>query len=178
MATKTEKLDLVCVGAILGAYGVEGEVRIKSFCVEPSDIVKFSPLWEVDGQRQYVLSGLTPRKVGFTTRLGGIKTKEAADALKGVKLFAHRSEFAQLDDDEFYHADLIGMTVYDLDEKKLGYIKSIQNYGAGDLIEVATASKTKTHLVPFSRAVVPKVDVRLGHIVVDQRVSEGFEQKQ
>ncbi len=178
VAAKAEKLDLVCVGTILGAYGVRGEVRIKSFCVEPSDIAKFSPLSGVDGQRQYVLSRLTPKKVGFTTRICGIKTKEAADALKGVKLFAHRSDFAQLGDDEFYYADLIGMKVYDLDEKKLGYIKSIQNYGAGDFIEVATAKKTKTLIVPFSRAVVPKVDLRLRHIVIDQRVSDGFEQKQ
>jgi 16S rRNA processing protein RimM len=159
--------DLICVGAIGGAYGVRGEVRIKSFCAEPSDIADYSPLSSEDGSRSFSLTLTRPVKNGFAARIGGVSTKEEADALRGVQLFARRDQLPSLPDDEYYHADLIGLDVVDTGGTVLGQVKSVQNHGAGDLLEVHGPGLTATVLLPFTLAVIPTVDLDAGRIVAD-----------
>src|SRR6056297_2076293 len=105
--------DKVCVGAITGAFGVRGEVRVKSFCSDPAAIGDYGPLSDTDGRRQFTLTITRPVKGGFAVRLSGVKTKEEADALKGTRLYAARDALPALPKDEFYHADLIGLAVID-----------------------------------------------------------------
>jgi 16S rRNA processing protein RimM len=158
--------DKIVVGAIAGAYGVRGEVRVKSFCARPEDIETYSPLTDAQG-RPYHLSILRPIKNGYAARIAEVATKEQADALKGVELYADRSQLPSLPDDEFYHADLIGLTVTDTGGAPLGTIKSVQNHGADDLLEVQKPGSSATFLLPFTRAIVPTVDLEAGRVVAD-----------
>ena len=115
--------ELICVGAIAGAFGVRGEVRIKSFCAIPEDIGNYSPLLTEDGSRSYTLELTRAINNGFAANLGGVATKEQADALKGLRLYAPRDRLPSLPDDEFYHADLIGLTAYDTQNIKNTYLQ-------------------------------------------------------
>lgn len=159
--------DLICVGAISGAYGVHGEVRVKSFCAAPEDIEAYSPLTSEDGQRSFSLALIRPTKNGFVARIAEVATKEEADALKGTQLFARRDQLPHLPDDEFYYTDLVGLDVFDTGGAALGRVKSVQNHGAADLLEVHAAGATSTILLPFTKAAVPTVDLAKRRIVAD-----------
>ncbi|MEM6761045.1 MAG: ribosome maturation factor RimM [Pseudomonadota bacterium] len=159
--------DLICVGAISGAYGVRGEVRVKSFCAVPEDIETYNPLTTEDGTRAFTLAILRPIKNGFVTRITEVSTKEGADALKGTQLFARRDQLPSLPDDEFYYTDLVGLEVIDTGGGSLGRIKSVQNHGATDLLEIHQPGATATVLLPFTKAAVPTVDLGAGRIVAD-----------
>lgn len=159
--------DLICVGSIAGSYGVRGEVRLKSYCAVPEDIETYSPLTDENGAERYPLVLTRAIKNGFAARLGGVETKEQADAIKGLRLFAHRDQLPSLPDDEFYHTDLIGLEVYDTGGALLGRVKSVQNHGAADLLEVHGSGLKATVLLPFTLATVPTVDLERGRIVAD-----------
>lgn len=157
----------ICVGVISGSYGVHGELRIKSFCAVPEDIEKYSPLTDEAGEREYMLAILRPITNGFSARLPEIFNKEDADTLRGTKLFARREQMPSLPDDEFYHADLIGLEVYDTGGVLLGRVKTVQNHGADDLLELQLAGTSTTTFLPFTKASIPTVDLATGRIVAD-----------
>ncbi|WP_299286553.1 ribosome maturation factor RimM [uncultured Tateyamaria sp.] len=157
----------ICVGAISGAYGVQGEVRIKSFCAQPDDIESYSPLTTEDGARSFALALIRPMKNGFVARIADVATKEQADALKGVQLFAARDQLPNLPDDEYYYTDLVGIEVFDTGGTSLGHVKSVQNHGAADLLEIHRADATATVLLPFTQAAVPTVDLASRRIIAD-----------
>jgi len=159
--------DLICVGAIAGAFGVQGEVRIKSFTADPEAIADYAPLTSEDGSRSFDVQLTRAIAQGFAARLSGVRSKEEADALKGLRLFAPRDRLPALPDDEFYHADLIGLAVFDTGGKQLGTVKAVLNHGASDLLEVQVPGASATVLVPFTLAVVPTVDLASGRIVAD-----------
>ncbi len=154
----------ICVGAIAGAFGVHGEVRLKSFCARPEDIKKYVPLYDEAGQR-FTIKKTREIKSGLAARIEEIANREAAENLRGTRLYAKRAQFPELEEDEYYQSDLIGLEVFDGEGAKLGKVKSIQNFGAGDLIEIHY--KGKTALIPFTREIVPTVDVAAGKIIVD-----------
>jgi len=159
--------DRIIVGTISGAFGVHGEVRLKSFCADPAAIADYVPL-VTDGGRsfhQIVLTGQT--KGGFTARMDGVVTKEDADALRNVELFADRSVMPSLPDDEYYYADLIGLAVVDTGGVALGTVKNVMDHGAGDLLELTVSGQSETVLLPFTKAAVPTVDLGAGRIIAD-----------
>lgn len=158
--------ERLVVGAIAGAYGVRGEVRIKSFCAVPEEIETYSPLTDADGNR-YDLALIGQIKNGFSARIVQVATKEQADALKGTELFADRDQLPTLPDDEFYHADLIGLEVVDTGGAPLGRVKTVQNHGADDLLEITQPGSSNTFLLPFTRAIVPTVDLDAGRLIAD-----------
>jgi 16S rRNA processing protein RimM len=162
----------IVVGAIAGAFGVQGEVRLKSFCAEPADIASYGPLTTADG-RTFTVRLTRPVAGGLAARLSGIGTKDQADALRGVELFAERTRLPRLPDDEFYHADLIGLAVHDTGGALIGHVRAVMNHGAGDLIEVVGPGLKSALLLPFTRAIVPTVDVSAGRLVAD--IPEGLE---
>jgi len=157
----------VCVGAIAGAFGVKGEVRLKSFCADPAAIADYAPLTTEDGGRSFTLRLTRPIEGGFAARLSGVATREQADALKGARLYADRDRLPALPDDEFYHADLIGLAVLDTGGAALGTVRAVHDHGAGDLIEVAGAGLKTPVLIPFTRAIVPTVDLTARRMIVD-----------
>jgi 16S rRNA processing protein RimM len=158
---------MVCVGAVAGAYGVRGEVRLKSFCAEPEAIGSYGPLWTEDGTRSFILTLGAPVAQGFAARLDGIRTREQADALRGTRLFVDRDRLPNLPDDEFYHADLMGLQVFDTGGAPLGRVKAVLNHGASDLLELVTPGQKGAILLPFTRAIVPTVDLAAGRIIAD-----------
>ncbi|MEP5152971.1 ribosome maturation factor RimM [Planktotalea sp.] len=158
--------DLICVGSIGGSFGVRGDVRLKSFCAEPSHIANYSPLVTEKG-RSFTVTLLGPLKNGYSARLSGVSNKEDADALSGEKLFAKRDQLPDLPDDEFYHTDLEGLEVVDTGGTVLGRVKTVQNHGAGDLLEVIGPQIKTAVLLPFTLAAVPTVDLKAGRIVTD-----------
>lgn len=159
--------DRVCVGAIAGAFGVQGEVRLKSFCAEPEDIVDYAPLYTEDGSRSFDVTLTRPLKNGLGVRLSGVATKEQADALRGVTLWTARENLPSLPDDEFYHADLIGLEVVDTGGVRLGTVRAVHNHGAGDILEIFAPGRKQALLLPFTKAAVPTVDLAAGRIVAD-----------
>lgn len=158
--------DRVCVGAIAGAFGVRGEVRLKSFCADPAAIGDYSPVEDEDG-RAIDLKVSRPIKNGFAARLSGVSTKEDADALRGVRLYVDRDRLPSLPDDEFYHADLLGLEVLDAGGVRLGKIAAVLNHGAGDLLEVRGPGLKDGVLLPFTKEAIPTVDLAGGRVIVD-----------
>ena len=154
---------MVCVGAIAGAFGVRGEARIKSFCAEPDDIADYSPLTTEDG-RAFELKLGRAIKGGYAARLSGVPTREDAEALKGTRLYAPRDRLPALPDDEFYHADLIGLEVVDTGGASLGKVRAVHDFGAGDVLDVLGEQEL---MLPFTRDAVPTVDLTAGRIVAD-----------
>ncbi|ABD53665.1 ribosome maturation factor RimM [Jannaschia sp. CCS1] len=159
--------DHTCVGAISGSFGVRGEVRLKSFCAEPSDIGSYGPLSTEDGAQTYTITLTRPVKAGYAAMLSGVATKEDADALRGTRLYAPRSALPSLPDDEFYHADLVGLTVLDTGGEVIGTVASVANHGAGDILELSGPGLPSGLLIPFTLAVVPTVDIAAGRVIVD-----------
>lgn len=158
--------DRVCVGAIAGAFGVRGEVRLKSFCAEPAAIAAYAPLYTEDGSRSFSVTLGGPVPNGISARLSGISTREEAEALRGVRLYVDRAKLPSLPDDEFYHADLIGLDVRDTGGTVLGRVSAVLNHGAGDLLEIQRPGSGSV-LLPFTRAAVPTVDLSAGRIIAD-----------
>ena len=164
-----ERDTRVCVGAIAGAYGVRGEARVKSFCADPEAIATYGPLESEDGTRRFTVTLTGPVKEGFAARLSGVPTREAAEALRGTRLYAPRDRLPALPDDEFYHADLIGLTVIDTGGAEIGRVRAVHDHGAGDMLDVVPAAggKGAEVLIPFTRTAVPTVDLAERRIVVD-----------
>ena len=159
--------DRVIVGAIGGAFGVQGEVRLKSFTADPTAIADYTPLFTEDGRSfaTLVLTGQT--KNALVARIDGIVSKEDADALRNTTLYADRSALPPAADDEFYYADLIGLTVADAGGNTLGTVRNVMDHGAGDLLEIAVPGQSDTVLLPFTQEAVPTVDIAAGRIVAN-----------
>ena len=158
--------DRIVVGNLAGAFGVRGEVRLKSFCAEPADIAGYVPLYGPDGRVFPSIEIMGQTQGALIARVEGISTKEDADALKGVPLLVDRARLPTLPPDEFYHADLIGLPVHDAGSARIGTVRAVLNHGAGDILEIA-GPKGQTVLLPFTQAVVPLVDIAAGRIVAD-----------
>ncbi len=159
--------DRVCVGVLTGAFGVRGEVRLKSFCADPGAIAGYAPLFTADGSRSFTLKLTRRVPGGFAGHLGGVSSKEAADALRGTTLHADRARLPNLPDDEFYHADLIGLAVVDTGGASLGNVVAVHDHGAGDILEISAPGQKTALLLPFTKVIVPTVDLTAGRIVAD-----------
>ncbi len=156
----------ICLGQIGAAHGVRGEVWLRSFTADPEAITSYGPLESEDG-RVFEIESMRPAKDHFVAKLAGIGDRNAAEHLANLKLYVPRERLpAPAAVDEFYHADLIGLTVVDPAGKNLGTVVAVQNFGAGDLIEVKPVSHDKTELVPFDTNHVPAIDIAAGRIVV------------
>src|SRR5262245_35821157 len=128
--------ELIQVGRVAGAFGVRGEVRITSFTADPSAVLDYKDLKREDGSVALTLLSGRPAKGGVVARTKEIETREQAEALRGLKLYIERSALPDPDEDEFYVTDLIGLAVVTPAGEALGRVKSVQDFGAGDLIEV------------------------------------------
>ncbi len=165
----------ICVGAIAGAFGVRGEAKIKCFTDDPAAVGDYGPLHTEDGKREFKLKLTRPIKGGYAARLSGVETREDAEALKGTRLYADRSALPEPDEEEFYYADLLGLRIESIDGTVLGKIKAVQDFGAGDVIEYTPAGGGESQYLPFTRAVIPTVDVAGGRVVADPPIEDADE---
>jgi 16S rRNA processing protein RimM len=170
MSKSATSQRLVLMGAILGAHGIKGEVKVKSFAAKPAAIAEYGPLVDPKRKRSFDLSvvGTGDAAKGVViARIAGVTDRNEAEALKGVELFVERERLpAPKDPEEYYLADLIGLGAFDAKDAKLGEIVSVDNYGAGDLLLVVPENG-EGFAVPFAKAFVPVVDIAGGRVVLD-----------
>ena len=167
---------MVLVGAITGAHGVKGEVKVKSFTAQPASIAAYGPLFDESGQRRFDLSltgktgqpgGNGPGKTMLVGRIQGVADRTAAEKLTNTDLYVPRDRLPPIDEDDiYYHADLIGLAAVTPEGVALGKVTGLFNFGAGDLIEITTPQGGEPMLLPFSNAVVPEVDIKAGKLTV------------
>lgn len=161
------------VGVIAGPHGVRGAVRVKSFTREPEALGRYGPLSDADGRAIYRLRPTGTAKGAVIARIEGVEDRDAAEALKGTELFLPREALPAPDDpDEFYHADLIGLAAEGEDGARLGTVKALYDFGAGDVLEIALEGGG-TAMLPFTREAVPLVDPAGGRVVVAPPAESG-----
>lgn len=156
------------MGRIGAAHGIKGEVRLQSFAQVPMDIVGYSPLETNDPGVTITIE--TARDAGngmLVVRLKGVPDRTAAEKLNGTELFIDRGRLPEADADDFYHADLVGLEARRTDGHILGRVIAVPNFGAGDILEIRDGTSGDTFLYPFTRAVVPQVDVAAGYLVIE-----------
>lgn len=157
--------DLVLLGIIGAPHGVRGEVRIKTFTGDPLAIGEYGPLLDEAG-RSYEIEDVRPAKEVVVARLKGVTSREAAEALNGVKLHVERSRLPDVEDeDEFLQADLVGCAVTDAEGGVLGEVRAVANYGAGDLLDIELTDG-RSVLMPFTKAFAPRIDIAAMRIEV------------
>lgn len=158
--------ERIALGTISGARGVRGEVRIKTYTEEPEDIAAYGPLTDEAGKRHFEILSVTPVKDGVAARMAGIDDRAAAEALKGLELYVDRSALPRPEPESWYHSDLIGLSAEAPDGTVLGTVEAVQNFGAGDLLEIAFDGRSGTEFVPLTTTFVPEVDVAGGRVIV------------
>ncbi|MEW5423529.1 ribosome maturation factor RimM [Amorphus sp. 3PC139-8] len=159
----------VALAEIGAPHGIRGSARIRLFGEDPALLLERGPLLLGDG-RELRLVALEPQGSRMTARFEGVPDRTAVEALRGERLWLPRSALPELEDeDTFYHVDLIGLAVVDTDGEAIGRVRTIQDFGAGDLIEVERADKPSV-FVPFTLACVPTVDLKAGRLVVEPPV--------
>jgi 16S rRNA processing protein RimM len=156
----------ICVARIGAAHGVRGAVKLWTFTEDPLAVTRYGPLTTKDGARQFDVTHAREAKDHLVATLRGIATREDAERLNGIELYIAREKLPATDDDEYYHADLIGLAAVNAANEPIGRVIAIHNFGAGDIIEIAPPNGT-TLLLPFTNAVVPTVDLAGGRVVIE-----------
>ena len=167
-ASKTEKTartGLICIARVAGAFGVKGEVKIKSLTETPEDCFEFGPLLSEGGTAVLSPESYRAVKGGFAVTCREITTPEQADALRGTDLFTDAKNLPEPEDDEFYYSDLIGMQVKTVDGKTAGQVIAVHDFGAGDLLEIKP-KEGGSFYHPFTKEAVPKVDMKARRVIV------------
>lgn len=163
---KTDRL--IPMGVLKGAHGVRGEVRVKSFTADPDDLFTYGPLLDEAGQVLVTPVSARPGKEHFIVQPEEKLQKEEWDALRGCLVHVPREQLPEASEDEFYFEDLIGLPVYTIGDEIEGKVKAVQNFGAGDLLEIDIPGAQATVYVPFTQADVPVVDVKAGRVVIPE----------
>ena len=153
----------VLLAAVIGAQGLKGAVKVKTFTETPDALGAYGVLHDARG-RTYEITALRVSKPGEAViSFKGIADRDAAEALKGTELFVTRGALPATDDDEFYHADLIGLEAFDSEGRLVGRIAAIHNFGAGDVIAIARGDGDEV-LLAFTRETVPEIDIKGGRV--------------
>ena len=164
MAEPTPKLILVA--RVAGAFGVRGEVKLTTYTADPLAITTYGPLLRKSGEPMLKLTAARAVKGGVVARAKEIATREEAEALRGTELYVPREALPEpQDEDEFYLADLIGLSIENAAGEVLGRVKTVQDFGAGDLIEVAPVDGGATWWLPFTKETVPEVRLAAGVLI-------------
>jgi 16S rRNA processing protein RimM len=157
----------VCIAQIGAAHGVRGEVRLKAFTEDPLAVTSYGPLEAEDGKRQFEIEAARPAKDMLVVRLRGVTDRNAAEALKNVRLYVAREKLPPPADDEFYYADLVGLAAVKANGEMVGTVKAVHNFGAGDLLEIQPGDGSATMVVPFTETTVPTIDMAQRRIVLE-----------
>lgn len=154
------------LGVFANAHGIRGEVQVRTYTGEPGAIASYGVLSDKTGARPFKLKVVRVTDKGIIARVEGVNDRNAAEALKGVELYVDRAKLPAAGEGEYYHADLIGLSAVSPEGETVGRIVSVENFGAGDILEIALAGSGETQYVPFSDACVPNVELALGTVTV------------
>jgi 16S rRNA processing protein RimM len=158
--------ERICVAQIGGAHGLRGEVKLKSFTADPMAVTGYGPLTTEDGSATFEIEAARAAKDHLIARFRGVGDREAAERLANVRLYVARECLPPLAADEFYHADLIGLTAVTADGSEIGTVVAVHDFGAGDIVEVVPRAGGTSIMLPFTAAFVPSVDLANRRIVV------------
>lgn len=159
--------DLLLMGVIVGVHGIKGEVKIKTFSDNPEAIAAYGALRSKSGTEKFKIKRHRVAKGVVVAKLIGVNDRNAAEALRGTELYVPRANLPELsDEEEFYHADLVGLRAEQPDGTALGTVIALQNFGGGDMVEIQPEGGGETEFVPFTHDAVPEVSVEDGRIVV------------
>jgi 16S rRNA processing protein RimM len=155
------------MGRIGAAHGIKGEVRIQSFTEDPLGLLDYGPLaTNKPGLVIEILEARTTTNV-LVARLKGVPDRSAAEKLNGTELYVDRDLLPQIEDeDDFYHADLVGLDARLADGTSLGEVIAVPNFGAGDMLEVRDKATGETRFIPFTKAAVPEIHIAAGYVVI------------
>lgn len=153
------------LGVITGAHGVRGYVKIRSFTQDPANIASYGPLYDDEGHKIVILSITSEKGEVIVARVEGVDTRTGAEALRGTQLYIDRHLLPDLGNEEFYHADLIGLLAQDTEGNEVGMVIGVHNYGASDVLEIETRAGKKMSL-PFTHEAVPTIDILKGRVTV------------
>ena len=158
----------VCLGVVVGAHGVRGLVRVKPFTEDPDGVAAYGPVETADGKRRFKIKVTGATKGVVICQLEGVTDRDMAEALRGTELYVDRAMLPEVDEEEgYYQADLIGLQAIGADDRLYGRVVAVQNFGAGDLLEIARPEGGPTVLVPFTDDNVPEVDLEGGRLTLD-----------
>jgi 16S rRNA processing protein RimM len=158
--------ERICVAQIGGAHGLRGEVKLKSFTADPMALTGYGPLTTEDGLATFEIEALRAGKDHLIARFRGVGDRDTAERLANVRLYVARERLPPLATDEFYHADLIGLTAVNADGSEIGTVVAVHDFGAGDIVEVQPRGGGTSIMLPFTAAFVPSVDIANRRIVV------------
>jgi 16S rRNA processing protein RimM len=156
----------ICIARIGAAHGVRGAVKLWTFTEDPLAVKAYGPLMTKDGARSFEVASAREAKGHLVATLKGVGSREDAERLNGIELYIARDKLPATDENEYYHADLIGLAAVTSANEPLGRVIAIHNFGAGDIIEIAPPHGA-TMLLPFTNAVVPSVDLKSGRVVIE-----------
>jgi 16S rRNA processing protein RimM len=157
----------VLMGVVAAPHGVRGLVRIKSFTEDPMAMAGYGPLSDETGKRQFKVEALSPSRGAVLARIDGVADRNAAEALRGLKLYVDRSALPAAGEQEWYEADLLGLAAVGRDGRDWGKVLAFHDYGAGRSVEVSGGAGGKPVLLPFTTEAVPESDVVGGKVIVD-----------
>ena len=158
----------LCLGVVAGAHGLRGAVRVKTFTAAPEAIAGYGPLRDASGARRFALRLARVEKGMAIVEIEGVTDRNEAEALKGVELFLDRAALPPAEDEEeFYHADLVGLAAVDTNGARLGTVRALHDFGAGDLIEVLPDEGGQPRVFPFTREAVPEIDLAARTVTID-----------
>ena len=160
---------MLCAAVIVGAHGVRGQVKVKSFLEDPDDLNAYGPLTDEKGEQSFALDIRGSAKGSLLCKIDGVNDRNRAEAIKGLKLYIDRERLPEIaEEDEFYAEDLIGVKVVDAGGNPTGLVKAVFDFGAGDILEVTFSKTGKSELFPFTKEVFPTIDLAAGEVTLIQ----------
>jgi 16S rRNA processing protein RimM len=154
--------DRVLLGVVAAPHGVRGLVRIKSFTEDPMSVAAYGPLSDETGKKEYRVEALSAARGAVLARIDGVADRNAAEAIRGLRLYVARERLPATGEREWYEADLVGLKAVGTDGRDWGKVVAFHDFGAGSVMEVSGGV-----IVPFNDESVPEVDVEGGKVLID-----------
>ncbi len=161
----------VCLGAIVGVHGIRGEVKIKCFCDEEKHLTAYGALSNEQGDKTLDIKIVGHSKDLLRAKIKGVEDRNTAETFVGTGLYIERDKLPKLEDEEFYHTDLIGLEVRNLEREAVGRVNALYNFGAGDILEVKT-NEGALEMLPFNKDFVPTINIKDGYIIIKMMLSD------
>lgn len=159
--------ERICIGKIVAAHGIRGEVKVQSQTKTPTDLDKFGDVENKDASRKFSIKVLGMISSNVRVKIKGVDTRNEAEALIGTELYVARSALPELAEDEFYKGDIVGLKVcLRTPDNEIGTVVGFENFGAGEIIEIKLKGQKETELLPFTRQYVPVINLESGYIIV------------